>query len=375
MIDSALFDRRRFLQAGGALATVPWLTKLAATAETAPTIHEQIRADAAAAELSLQFTGRTPAELAAWQMKFRRQLGECLGPHRPPNDWQTTVEARDELADHTRHRLILSAAGHPNLPVYLLVPRGKASDRRPAVLALHGHGAHGYEAVAGRRDLPGVEASIDGANYDYGLQLVRQGYVVAVPCFTPFGRRVDADGYGKQDPCAVTFVRMQLLGKVLIAENLRDALWALELLVRRDDVDEDRLGCVGLSYGGRMTMLATAMEPRIKGGIISGALNLMQERVAVRYSCGAQVIPGLLRYGDVPEIASLIAPRLAVWELGDQDGLIKPEWAERGIARMRAAYRAGEAEDQLVIDRFPGKHRFHGEVGYPALAKRLQAKE
>ena len=58
----------------------------------------------------------------------------------------------------------------------------------------------------------------------------------------------------------------------------------------------------------------------------------MQERVQVRYSCGAQVIPGLLEYGDVPEIGSLIAPRPCVWETGTQDGLIKAEWAERASA-------------------------------------------
>jgi hypothetical protein len=55
-----------------------------------------------------------------------------------------------------------------------------------------------------------------------------------------------------------------------------------------------------------MTMLAAALEPGIHVAVMSGALNCFQERVTHRYSCGAQVIPGLLRYGDVPEIASLL---------------------------------------------------------------------
>ena len=109
--------------------------------------------------------------------------------------------------------------------------------------------------------MSGVENAIKSANYDYGRQLVRRCYVVAVPCLTPFGRRGDKAAFGKQDPCAVTFVRLQLLGKVLMAENLRDCLWALEMLARRDEVDAKRLGCVGLSYGGRMTMLTAALEP------------------------------------------------------------------------------------------------------------------
>ena len=100
-------------------------------------------------------------------------------------------------------------------------------------------------------------------HYDYGVQLVRRGYVVAIPCFTPFGRRVgDEKPYKKQDACGITFIRMQALGKLLIAENLRDALWSLALLVRQPDVDTARLGCAGLSYGGRMTMLTTAVAPQ-----------------------------------------------------------------------------------------------------------------
>ena len=104
----------------------------------------------------------------------------------------------------------------------------------------------------------------------------------------------------------------------------------------------------------------------------SGALNVMQERIRQRYSCGAQVIPGLLQYGDVPEIGSLIAPRYCVWEAGARDGLIKPEWAERAVARMRRAYRAYGAEDRLLVDRFEGGHRWNGDVAYPLLDKVLK---
>ena len=80
---------------------------------------------------------------------------------------------------------------------------------------------------------------------------------------------------------------MQLLGKVLMAENLRDCLWAVELLASHPRVDAKRLGCVGLSYGGRMTMLTTALEPRLKAAVISGALNVMQDASV----CGMVAVP------------------------------------------------------------------------------------
>jgi dienelactone hydrolase len=162
-----------------------------------------------------------------------------------------------------------------------------------------------------------------------------------------------------------------MLGKLLIAENLRDSLWALELLARHEQVDEKRLGCVGLSLGGRMTMLTAAVEPRVRVAVVSGALNVMQERVSKLYSCGAQVIPGLLRYGDVPEIGGLIAPRPCVWEVGSRDSLIAPKWADEALTRMRRAYKALGAEEQLRVDRFDGGHEWSGRVAYPLLEKVL----
>ena len=166
-----------------------------------------------------------------------------------------------------------------------------------------------------------------------------------------------------------------MVGKLLIAENLRDSLWAFEFLARQDVCDPDRIGCVGLSYGGRMTMLTSALEKRIRMAVISGALNLMQERILLRYSCGAQIIPRLLNYGDVPEIASLIAPRPCLWEVGTEDGLVDPDWAElamRRLRRLRRAYSAFDALENLQVDRFQGGHRWNGVKAYPLLDKVLK---
>ena len=188
----------------------------------------------------------------------------------------------------------------------------------------------------------------------------------------PFGRRVNRKKYGGQDPCAVTLVRMQALGQLPITSNLRDLRWCLDLLQSRPEVKADKLGCAGLSYGGRMTMMVTAMDQRIKVASVSGALNLLQERLSRRYSCGAQVIPNLLQYGDYSEIGSLIAPRPCVWETGSKDGLIVPEWDDVFRKRLQNAYRALGMEKSLVFDRFEGGHRWNGKVAYPLFEKTLK---
>lgn len=329
-------------------------------------VNDDIARAMAEVKLSMLFDGLSAEACREWQAAFRQQLDELLGDSSPPMEWNAHEEARAEFDDHTRLSLLLQADGVPSVPVYLLLPRGlKEDERAPAVLCVHGHGPTGNDAIVGRRDLERVTESIEKHNYDYGLQFVRRGYVVAAPCLIPFGRRVDRQSYGGNDPCAVTFVRMQALGQLPVTANIRDLRWSIDLLQSRPEVDADRIGCAGLSYGGRMTMMVSALDERIRVAAVSGALNLLQERMTQRHSCGSQMIPRLLKYGDYSEIGSLIAPRPCVWETGSDDPLIVSPWDNLFRDRLRRAYRSLGAADQLHFDRFEGWHVWNGKVAFP----------
>ncbi len=323
----------------------------------------------------MRFTGTSAADCRAWQDAFAAKLRSLLGPHQPPSDWKPVLEASVTRDDHVREQWLLTADGVDSVPVYLLRPKTETKGKTlPGIMAVHGHGSFGNDPVAGVDDTPALRNAISSCQYDYGRQLVRRGYVVAAPCLTPFGRRLTGGHANTRqgDACGAAFISLQLLGRLLMADNLRDILWSIEFLASREGVDRERLGCVGLSYGGRMTMLTAALEPRIKVAAVSGALNCLQERVATGHSAGCQVIPNLLAFGDVPEIGSLIAPRPCVWEVGTRDGLIAPEWAETALTRLRKAYHAFGAEHALQVDRFDGGHEWHGAMAYPLLDRILK---
>jgi dienelactone hydrolase len=365
-------NRRSFLQttaaATGALGAAPLLA-----ADKAKTVHDELAASMPGAKLSMLFKGKTASDFKTWESAFREKLNSLLGDSAPPKTWTVAVESIAESDDHVRLAMLLKTSGGRSLPVYLLLPAGISQKREaPGVLCVHGHGEFGNDAIVGRRELPGAREHIDKLNYDYGLQFVRRGYVVVAPCMVPFGRRVDRKAYGGKDPCAVTFVRMQALGKLSITENLRDLRWALSFLQANNSVDPERLGCAGLSYGGRMTMMATAIDRRIKVASVSGALNLLQERMTLRHSCGSQMIPSLLNFGDYSEIGSLIAPRPCVWETGSKDGLIVPKWDEIFRDRLRRAYTAAGVEKNLHFDRFEGGHKWSGRIAFPLFDKILK---
>ena len=166
--------RRKFLKAGllgSAVALVPSLS----SAADPVTVHENLRAALGNAELSMLFNGKTPEECRAWQAKFRTTLTSLLGESTPPAKWSVEEESVFESSKFTRRELLLHADGIPSLPVYLFVPKGlKDDEKAPAVVAVHGHGAHGHHSVAGRDDLEGVAASIEKANYDYGRQFAER---------------------------------------------------------------------------------------------------------------------------------------------------------------------------------------------------------
>jgi dienelactone hydrolase len=369
-----IISRRRFLATSAALLGGISLGRAEEPLAKLPTFDEEMKRALREAPLGMQFKGTSPAELASWQGEFAAKLRSLIGPHRPPARWSAEPLSTTKLADHTREEWLLKADGVPSLPLYVLRPLGGETDRFPVVLTLHGHGEFGHDVIVGIEATPKHTEAIRGANYDYGRQLVREGYLVVAPCFTPFGRRAGTPNRaGGTDPCAVAFVRLSFLGQTLLGANLRDAMWSLDYACQRADARADRVACVGLSYGGRMTMVVSALDPRIKAAVVSGALNVFQERaLGAGYSCGAQVIPGLLAIGDTPEIGSLIAPRPCIWEMGSRDSLIVPGWAEKAIERLQRAYKAAEKPDHLQFHRFEGGHQWSGVTARTMLAAQLK---
>src|SRR5690242_8892023 len=87
-----------------------------------PTVDERIRAEAARVPLALRFDGSTEKECLAWQKFFATKLRELLGPHAPPKSWKVEVERVVDEDGYRFEELLLTAEGHPPLPVCVLVP-------------------------------------------------------------------------------------------------------------------------------------------------------------------------------------------------------------------------------------------------------------
>lgn len=288
-------------------------------------------------------------DFAEWQQRFRNTVLTLRG-HLPERVRGAEPEVLEEMdaGDHTRIRMRLPVSEVASPPVHLLVPKGiQAGDLRPGLVVYHGHESN-IDAICGVGDpLHGGDEG-DHARRAYARLAVEAGYtVLALPLWGWAGRDGHGDLVGGRDGCNVIGMAGGMYGINPLGLHLQDGEAALDYLAARDDVDEARLGCLGNSTGGRNTMWLAAMDERVKACVPSGCMNTFRERSLKLSSCGIQYFPGLLQYGDVTELFSLIAPRAMQLQAGEGDGLITTSDRDSIERDVRAAYGSLEAENRF----------------------------
>lgn len=316
------------------------------------------------AQPAMLFGGSTPEELRDWQARFRAKVLSLLGNLPERAALEIEFEEEVDCGSYTRHKIRYQTEEEVWVPAYLLVPNEASAERKSAaVLCLHGHGRFGKDSIVGIKDTAERTDEVERLQYDFGHRFAEQGYVVLAPDLRGFGERQPHYPDPKPDYCCRNYMAATLLGRTVVGYQLCDLHAALDVLQSLPYVDSEKLAAAGLSYGGRMTMMISAMDDRITACVPSGCLNMYQERYQNLHQCGSQLIPSLLLYGDTPEIFSLIAPRPMVIEWGLQDKLIPHEWAERALVRIRAAYAASGKPENFTLHQFDLGHVFEGTVG------------
>jgi len=253
-----------------------------------------------------------------------------------------------------------------SVPAYLLVPKDR-NEPGPAVLAQHGHGPGKSQTVG----LPGEAGGEPSENADYGHQLALRGYVVLAPDLRGFGERTDWNPPNIYH-CDYAHMHATMLGIDLLALDLWDLARGLDVLAEHPLVDGDRLGMVGLSQGGTVTLFLTAYDQRIKAAVVSGYFSSIKASAAIPWNlCGSQVLRGMLGTFEHVDLAALIAPRALLVESGSEDMIFPSAVAEAEHAKLAKVYATLDAADRTEIEVLEGGHAWHGLRAYPFLAHSL----
>lgn len=322
----------------------------------------------------LKFKGTSQKDWEKWQKEAYTKFVELLGPFPDPTSLEAEVESSVEDGELIRERVVFNSEEFMSVPCQVLRPKNMKKDKsNPAILCSHGHGAFGKDTVAGIRSTDEHIRSIKEANYNYGEQMAKAGFLTISPDLRVFGERRDGfDPFPGRDVCNVNFIKGVLFGIYTLTLNIWDMKCCIDYLETRDEVDPNRIGMMGLSQGGTMTTFTSAYEKRIKAADIISYVNPWPGFAIKRSNfCGSQVVPNIYRYFDTDDIAGLIAPRPLLLEMGIYDNCFFIHDLLKGYQGVKKIYKVAGVEDKLWVDIHPGPHAFAGNKAFDFFKKYL----
>lgn len=280
------------------------------------------------------------------RVDFREKLLTCLGGPWPKPGPLNLQFGEARPADGFRIVPVwYDAEPDDRIPALLLLPDAATADRpAPGIAVWHQHAGQFH---LGKSEPAGLAGD---PMHHTGAALAKAGYVVLCPDALCFEERQDPTGRQK----GMMYERFEFLkytvgGTCLAWKNILDMRRAVDVLASLDEVRTDRLGCYGHSMGSTHTWLVGPWEERLI--CLVGNCCLPTYRGIHRehmLHCFPNFIPGIHRYGDTPDIASLIAPRALHLNFGETDGGTPAQdigWSVETIAR---AYQSVHAEDKFT---------------------------
>jgi dienelactone hydrolase len=161
------------------------------------------------------------------------------------------------------------------------------------------------------------------------------------------------------------------LGISVVGLRAHDGLRLVDYLETRRDLDTGRLGAMGISGGGMHTFFSTCLDPRIRACVVSGYFSTFRDSILAMSHCACNYVPGLAEFGEMYDLAGLIAPRPMLVEAGNRDPIFPLRAVRASVAKARAAYAVFGARDALATDYFEGRHQISGRRAYDFLQRHL----
>jgi hypothetical protein len=326
-----------------------------------------------------RFDGHTPDDFARWQAAARPAVIATLGdfPERvPPNPELIAEWQQDGL---TMQRWVIDVGPFIAATLWVNIPGDlREGERRPAILCWHGHGQFGKDSVMGNASTPARRAEIAEHNYDYGRQMAQAGFVTFAIDWIGCGERNDSQKphflsqIGSRDWCNIYYLHATMLGMTSLSINVTHGMAATDFVSSLPFVDANRLGVMGLSGGGTMTLWSALCDERLRAVEIICYSDLFANfGIHDTNYCGMQVAPGLFKLVDLPDLQGLLAPRPLLIDIGRYDTCFLVDSALACYHQVERIYRAAGARDRLELDFFAGEHGWGGNKSVPFFRRYL----
>lgn len=307
------------------------------------------------------------ADLPAWRAAGRQKVWELTLQSADTTPFMPRVIAEIDRGSYVARKVAFNLSADSRVLGLLLVPKGKGPF--PAALMLHDHGARfdiGKEKLIEPWGDPARLATAQAWSKKYfsgrfpGDALAQRGYVVLA---------VDALGWGERGPLTADAQQALAANSLNLGTSLAGIMAledtrAAEFLAAQPEVARGKVAAVGFSMGGVRAWQVAALSDAISAFVVVNAMAttdglMVAGNNQLKGSSAWQTLhPGLVRYLDFPDVASLAAPKPALFFSGEQDRLFPAAAAQTAFARMGKVWAAWKAADRFEARMLPGGHEF-----------------
>ena len=340
---------------------------------------------------SLSFRRQEYKNIEKWRKKAKKRIAERLGiPDIGGIPAVTKVKEYSYDGLHIEELRWQHPYGRPTDAI-LLKPMN-AQGRLPGILGFHDHGGNKYFGTRKITKTSGNQHPLMVSHqqeYYGGLawanEIARKGYVVLVPDAFPFASRrvmmqditasqrqglTDDDPENPENISAYNDWAAQhehIMAKSLFSAGttwpgvfLAEDMKALDILCSRNDVDDQKIGCAGLSGGGMRTVFSGGFDSRIKCAVCVGFMTTWKDFLLNKSfnHTWMTYVPILANELDFPEILGLRVPLPTLVLNDNEDELYTLDEMKRADGILTEIYKKAEAMDKYRCSFYPGPHKF-----------------
>jgi hypothetical protein len=314
----------------------------------------------------------------AWRIEARDRLTQLIGLPQPIEQARPALTAQygPAVVRPGFVRQFVQFETRPGcLAVgWLLIP-DKLDGPRPAMICLPGHG-RGIDEITGIDEKGQDNELAQTYQHNFAIQCVRQGYVTLALEMIGFGHRRDPAarkrGAGASS-CMPAAGAALMLGESMVGWRVWDVVRAIDLMTGLSDVDSARIGLMGISGGGTVSLYAAALDDRVACTMLSGSYCTFRDSIYSVMHCIDNYVPGILKSFEVADLAALIAPRPLFCESGSLDDIFPEDGARIAYEEAQRTYAAMSAKDRIALHIFDAGHVFDGSQAFPWIAEKLAA--
>jgi dienelactone hydrolase len=289
---------------------------------------------------------------------WREVIGKIDEPLPPPNPRTRKAYDRPKWIGYD---VVLETGGETFAWGVLLLPRDlQPNEKRPVVVCQHGRRGMPSDVIETRKE----------AYHDFAARLVERGFIVLAPHNLygqePLYRQISRKG---------NTVKLSMFSMIL-----RHHQQWLAWLATLPNVDPQRIGFYGLSYGGET---AVRVPPLLDGyalSICSGDFNDWTRKVASTDDPHSFMFTDewempYFNMGNTfsyAELTYLMFPRPFMAERGHHDGVAPDRWVASEFAKTRFLYAQYGMADRAEIEFFNGGHTINAQGTFEFLHRHLK---